>query len=186
MINETNGLLLQKLIASHLGHLDFRANLGVAAGAHFIGRGIQHSTTLFFLDLRMCNLTSAEANLIAEGLKVNKSLRQVILRQNIIGDEGAKSIGLALEGNKTLLILDMSLCDMSVEGMKILTHKLLVSTTVVQLDLFSDGEAIYPNELALHFTKRIVQEASSNAPHSDQIKFIHSKFVDFLRQRDCQ
>ena len=178
MLNEENGPLLQKLIESHLGHLDFRGNPGVAAGAGFIGRGIQQSSTLFFLDLRKCHLTSTEVKLIAKGLAVNKSLRQVILRENpSIGDEGAYLIGLALMDNTTLLILDMSLCGLTVNAMVSLTHTLSMSTTVEQLDLLSDGEAVYPKDLALRFTKRIDFLRKRNVPHSHQTQFIYSHFL---------
>ena len=182
IFNEKNGLLLQNLIASHLGRLDFRGNLGVAAGARFIGLGIQQSNTLFSLDLRMCNLTSAEAKLIAEGLKVNKSLREVILWKNPIGDKGANHIGQALKDNTTLLILDMSWCDLSAEAMTNLKSIIKQFTIVAQLDFFSNGEAVYPKDLALHFTQRIELEASQNVQHSPQTKFIYSEFRKFLQE----
>ena len=63
-------------------------------------------------------------------------------------------------------------------AMMSLTHTLRMSTTVEQLDLLSDGEAVYPKDLALRFTKRMRR----SVPHSPQTQFIYSQFLDFLRQ----
>ena len=180
VVNATNGPLLQKLIASRLVQLDLRGNPGVGAGAHFIGLGLKHTTTLQYLCLRKCNLTSAAAKKIAKGLKVNKSLLQVTMSGNNIGDEGAESIGLALAHNTTLKILDMSLCHLTVEGMKTLTSRLVEYHKVEQLDLFGGSNDSFPFDLMERRIKKKI--SSSKSPVSPRTKKKCSQALDLLQQ----
>lgn len=166
VVNKTNGLLLQRLIASCLVYLDLRGNPGVGAGAHFIGLGLKHTTTLQYLCLKKCNLTSAAAKKIAKGLKVNKSLLQVTLSGNNIGDEGAESIGLDLAHNTTLNILDMSLCHLTVEGMKTLTYRLVKYHKVEQLDLFSSNDSFPFDVMERSIKTRISSSKSLDSPRT--------------------
>ena len=180
VVNKTNGPLLQKLIASHLVYLDLRGNPGVGAGAHFIGLGLKHTTTLQYLCLRKCNLASAAAKKIAKGLKVNKSLLQVTLSGKNIGDEGAENIGLALAHNTTLKILDMSLCHLTVEGMKTLTSRLVKYHKVEQLDLFRGSNDSFSFDVIERSIKRRI--SSSKSPDYPRTKRKCSQALELLQQ----
>ena len=147
IVNDSNGPLLQNAIASRLHHLDLEDNPGVAGGVSYISQGVKcQSTVLFYLNLAGCNLTSSEAQLIAEGLKMNSSLLKINLSNNNIGGKGAESIAGALEQNTTLKILDLSLCHLTMDEMIILTEILSDIDSLKRLDLFvCDGDT-FPND----------------------------------------
>lgn len=150
IVNDSNGPLLQNAIASRLQHLDLEDNPGVAGGVSYISQGVKcQSTVLFYLNLAGCNLTSLEAQLIAEGLKMNSSLLKINLSNNNIGGKGAESIAGALVKNTTLKILDLSVCHLTMNEMIKLTKNLRDIDSVKRLDLFVYGGDTFPNDETL-------------------------------------
>lgn len=138
IINDSNGPLLERAVAERLRLLNLEDNLSIAGaqGVSYISRGIQCQLSfLCDLNLANCNLTSLEAKLMAEGLKVNGSLLKINLSNNNIGWEGAESIAEALEHNTTLEILDLRVCHLTVGEMIKLTEILKVIGSLKQLDL---------------------------------------------------
>jgi len=56
------------------------------------------------------------ASCLSELLKVNNSLQELYMWHNDIGDEGMSSVTKELKCNKTLTILDIANCGLSVKG----------------------------------------------------------------------
>ena len=68
-------------------------------------------------------------NALAEALKTNTTLTDIILDNNKIGDEGAKAIAEALKTNTTLINLKLSTNIIGDEGANALAEALKTNTT---------------------------------------------------------
>ena len=74
------------------------------------------------MNFSVCNLTKNDVELLAYSLNENPTgisqVRVLNLSRNKIMKEGAKTLAPALEGNKSLEVLDLSQCDLGVSGTK--------------------------------------------------------------------
>ena len=94
-------------------------------------------TSLRTLILNSCGITSEGAVQLSAVLAINKSLTELQLKENPIGDIGAASIGDAIKSNAVLEVLDICNCDISSEGAVQLSAGLAVNKS---LTILTKGE----------------------------------------------
>ncbi|KJE97587.1 hypothetical protein, variant [Capsaspora owczarzaki ATCC 30864] len=87
------------------------------------------------LDLDRIRIGGAEAQAIAEALKVNTKLTSLNLWSNQLGEAGAQAIAVALKVNKTLTALDLQLNQLGDAGAQAIAEALKVNTTLTWLSL---------------------------------------------------
>jgi len=75
------------------------------------------------------------ASAVAEALKVNSTLRWLVLLENDIGSEGASAIACALKGNSTLQRLDLGANNVGDKGASALSEALRMNSTLETLHL---------------------------------------------------
>ena len=61
-------------------------------------------------------IVTTGASCLGELLKVNNSLQKLYMGKNDIGDDGMSSVADGLQYNKSLTILDIKWCGLSVKG----------------------------------------------------------------------
>lgn len=134
-------------INSRLEHLQISENPIGAAGAESI-RDILKSknTSLKSIYLTKCTEINKkwkhyegtfdkQAELIAEGLITNTSLKTLSLDRNNIKNDGARSLSEALKRNETLTYLDLSHCEFGATGAKHVAEGLKMNRTLEFLNL---------------------------------------------------
>ena len=61
-------------------------------------------------------IVTTGASCLGELLKVNNSLQELYMWRNVIGDDGMSSVANGLQYNKSLTVLDVQGCGLSVKG----------------------------------------------------------------------
>ena len=61
-------------------------------------------------------IVTTGASCLGELLKVNNSLQELDMGENVIGDDGMSSVADGLQCNKSLTILNVKYCGLSVKG----------------------------------------------------------------------
>ncbi|XP_004349225.2 hypothetical protein CAOG_02475 [Capsaspora owczarzaki ATCC 30864] len=92
-----------------------------------------------WLDLRHNEIGDAEAQAIAEALKVNTETNTILLGKNRIGDAGAQAIAEALKVNKSVITLYVEGNQIGDAGAQAIAETLKVNTTLTVLDV-SDNQ----------------------------------------------
>eukprot|EP00808_Paulinella_micropora_P000941 g76882.t1 len=87
------------------------------------------------IDLRNNGIGDEGAKAIGLALQVNKTLQRLSLRRNNIGADGAKAIGKALEENKTVIELRMGANKMGPAGAEAIANMLKVNKSITHLHL---------------------------------------------------
>ena len=88
------------------------------------------------IDLREKGLTAHDATVVAEILKSNTSVTEVLLGANKkIGDEGAKALAEALKVNATVKELALPICGIGDDGAAALAEALRSNTSLTKLNL---------------------------------------------------
>lgn len=87
--------------------LNLRGDRVTSSGAKNLADLLRSQHSLENIILEWNELGSTGATHIAESLKVNHSLTQINLQNNKIGSEGAISFAEAMEDNRTLSFLDL-------------------------------------------------------------------------------
>ncbi|XP_004346658.2 hypothetical protein CAOG_04973 [Capsaspora owczarzaki ATCC 30864] len=105
------------------------------AGAQAIAEALKVNTTLTQLILWQNQIGDVGGQAIAEALNVNKTLSWLDLSQNQIGDAGARAIADALRVNKTLSWLNLQLNQIGDAGARAIAEALRVNTTLNKLFL---------------------------------------------------
>ena len=124
----------------NLTNLDLSWNRYVisAAGATCIAEAIKVNKTLTNLDLSVNDVGDAGATCIAEAIKVNKTLTNLDLQSNVISAAGATCIAEAIKVNKTLTNLDLLSNVISAAGATCIAEAIKVNETLANLDLRSN------------------------------------------------
>ncbi|KJE97230.1 hypothetical protein CAOG_07672 [Capsaspora owczarzaki ATCC 30864] len=90
------------------------------------------------LDLAERQIGDAEAQAIAEALKVNTTVTELSLYQNRIGATGARAIAEALQMNKAVTTLDLRENQIGAAGAQAIAEALKVNTTLAVLSLYQN------------------------------------------------
>ncbi|XP_011270743.1 hypothetical protein, variant [Capsaspora owczarzaki ATCC 30864] len=105
------------------------------AEAQIIAEALKVNTTATSLDLSENQIGDAGAQAIAEALKVNKTLFWLNLIDNQIGDAGAQAIAEALKVNKMVKTLSLSENQIGDIGAQAIAEALMVNKQLWWLDL---------------------------------------------------
>ncbi|XP_072339528.1 leucine-rich repeat-containing protein 45 isoform X2 [Scyliorhinus torazame] len=139
MLNEEGAkLLLYGLCANTtIQMLDMKGNNLRAAGAETLGKLLRHNKSLKSLILEWNALGMWEEGfcVFCEGLRANKSLKHLDLRNNQINHQGVGELALALKHNNTLEELDLRWNNIGLLGGRALLCALQQNKTLVRLEL---------------------------------------------------
>ncbi len=128
LINMSKMSRLRKLILTR-NHLDTRA---FAIISNFLINGPQ---SLLELTARACGGDFAAAEKLAEGMKANKTLTYLDIRQNHFGAKGAEHIGDFVANNSKLKHLNISECDLGSPGIVAVCKGLMNNETLEVLSM---------------------------------------------------
>ncbi|XP_078427108.1 leucine-rich repeat-containing protein 45 [Cetorhinus maximus] len=139
MLNEEGAkLLLYGLCANTtIQMLDMKGNNLRAAGAEALGKLLRHNKSLKSLILEWNALGMWEEGfcVFCEGIRANKSLKHLDLRNNQINHQGVGELALALKNNDTLEELDLRWNNVGLLGGRALLCALQQNKTLVRLEL---------------------------------------------------
>jgi Ran GTPase-activating protein (RanGAP) involved in mRNA processing and transport len=93
---------------------------------------------IVYLDLSSCGLSSEDAGTLAEEIRKNDSLKNLILARNPLGPAGVIAIVQACQGNTSLSTLQFSFADAGFHGARALGRTLAMKQTYLQTLSFTD------------------------------------------------
>ena len=127
-----------------LTELDFSRNSGVSdTGAFFIAEGLKLNTSLRALRLSQCGISAEGAKLISGALEINTSLRIMDLARNELDDTGVGYLANVLKQNDSLKELYLGKCGMTDRGLELLVIALTLNKSIQVLDLCgNDGISV--------------------------------------------
>jgi len=100
---------LQRLVLSN-------NSIGDGDACKSLGSMLSKAGTLTRLDLRGCDIGSAGAASLADGLAASSGITHLDLSSNKIGDEGAAALATALKKNRSLQVLELEGCEIKGPG----------------------------------------------------------------------
>ena len=119
-----------------LMELDLRWNSGVTdIGVFFIAEGLKLNTSLRILRLSWCDISAEGAKFISGALEINTFLMVIDLGNNKLGDTGVGYLADALKQNDSLKELGLERCEMTDRGLELLAVGLTVNKTLEVLKL---------------------------------------------------
>jgi hypothetical protein len=127
---------LQLALGQHVNVLKMSNNPEVTIGGYFIiSQMLSYIKVLVSLDLSSNNLTPAEARVLSLGLKSNHSVQELRMKDNMIGSEGATTLGDMLKVNDTMLLLDLRMNNIRGAGFCALADAVSENTSLTDLDM---------------------------------------------------
>ena len=117
-----------------LQELDISSNKIGNNGMANIATALQTNTTMTTLNISDCSISNVGAE-SGRALAVNRSLQELDISSNEIGDNGIAHIATALQTNTTMRKLNNSDCGLSDEGVESLAVALTLNTSIESLRL---------------------------------------------------
>eukprot|EP00808_Paulinella_micropora_P018556 g67841.t1 len=142
-IKEMCGIPLDSLRDNKTTELNLKSGGLGPAEAAILAELLKVNKTLQTLDISWNSIGAQGAEHIAEALKVNNTVQTLNLYGNNIGPDGAKAIGKALEVNATLILIDLQSNLIGSAGAQHIAKALEVNNTVQTLYL--GGNKIGPD-----------------------------------------
>ena len=100
------------------------------------------SNSVGFLDLNGINkiqkITDENLIVICEALKINSTLKEINISNNLFGDEGTKYLSGYLSMNPSLFLINLSVNDIRQSGMKHLSNALRLNSTLKEIYFFQN------------------------------------------------
>ena len=137
-ITQESGPVLCQMLQRNktLTELDLSWNRGVSdTGAFFIAEGLKLNTSLRTLRLSWCGISAEGAKFIAGALEINTSLKDIDLARNELGDTGVGYLANTFKQNDSLKELHLQDCGMTDRGLELLAVALTVNKLLEVLDL---------------------------------------------------
>ena len=141
-IHEEGASYIAEMLCSSniVEHLYLWSNQIRDAGASFISNAVMETTSLKTLIMCHCGITSQGAEELSGALAQNSSLEKLNIGWNDgVGDEGIRHIAEALEHNKQLKELWISMCGVTDKGAAYLASALSVNNTLKMLHMGDNG-----------------------------------------------
>ena len=138
LITQESGPILCQMLQrnSTLTQLNLIYTSGVSdTGAFFIAEGLKLNTSLRTLWLTKCGISAEGAKFISGALEINTSLKVISLTGNELGDTGVGYLANALKRNKSLKELYLGNCGMTDRGLELLAVALTVNKSLEMLEL---------------------------------------------------
>ncbi|XP_042198514.1 leucine-rich repeat-containing protein 45 [Callorhinchus milii] len=139
MLNEEGAKLLLRGLCSNstVKTLDIKGNNLRAAGAEALGKLLRHNKSLksLILEWNALGMWEEGFSIFCEGVRANKVLQRLDLRNNQINHQGAGELALALKNNDTLEELDLRWNNIGLLGGRALLSALQQNKSLVRLEL---------------------------------------------------
>ena len=122
-INEANGQALATMLKTNrsLQVLNLARNPEIGdQGAMYLAEGLKLNCTLKKLNISDCGISSEGVNNIAHALTINKTLQNLDVEGNEITDAGVVCLAKALKANVSLTNLNLARCGMTDESLSVL------------------------------------------------------------------
>ena len=132
-ITQESGPVLCQMLQRNktLTELDLSWNRGVSdTGAFFIAEGLKLNTSLRTLQLRDCGISAEGAKFISGALEINTSLEVINLSYNELGHTGVGYLANALKQNDCLKKLHLGHCGITDRGLELLAVALTVNKSL--------------------------------------------------------
>ena len=127
---------LQLALGQQVNVLKMSNNPEVTIGGYFImSQMLSYIKVLVSLDLSSNNLTAAEARVLSLGLKSNHSVQELRMKDNMIGSEGATTMGDMLKVNDTILLMDLRMNNIRGAGFCALADAVSENRSLTELDM---------------------------------------------------
>ena len=144
---------LQISVGKNVSALKMSNNPEVSIGGYFIiSQTLSYTRGLLSLDLSGNSLTAAEARVLSLGLRSNKSVQELCLKDNKIGSEGATNIADMLKVNHHLMLLDLRTNKIRGNGICILADAMSDNSCLTQLD----GKCPHFSSICLPFSVAVL------------------------------
>ena len=168
-ITQESGPVLCQMLQSNstLMELVLTGNSGVSdTGAFFIAEGLKLNTSLRALWLSQCGFGAEGAKFISGALEINKSLKVIGLALNELGDTGVGHLAIALKQNDSLKELYLGECGMTDRGLELLVVSLAVNKSLEVLELcLNDGITVGVVSVLAEHLKRNIGLVELCLPH---------------------
>ena len=151
-ITQESGPVLFQMLQRNktLTELDLSRNSGVSdTGAFFVAEGLKLNTSLRTLRLSRCGISRDGAKFISGALEVNTSVKVIDLARNELGDTGVGYLANALKQNNSLKELYLRKCGMTDRGLELLTVALTVNKSLEVLVLHGNDSISVGGESVL-------------------------------------
>lgn len=122
-VNEGNGRALANMLKTNrsLQVLNLAKNSEIGnQGAKHLAEGLKMNSTLKTLNLNDCGITTEGIKCMAHALTVNKTLQNFDIERNKIKDEGVVCLAKALKANIGLTYLNLAECGMTDDSLNVL------------------------------------------------------------------
>eukprot|EP01002_Notosolenus_urceolatus_P002562 NODE_1675_length_1336_cov_8.784771_g1390_i0.p1 GENE.NODE_1675_length_1336_cov_8.784771_g1390_i0~~NODE_1675_length_1336_cov_8.784771_g1390_i0.p1 ORF type:complete len:374 (+),score=62.51 NODE_1675_length_1336_cov_8.784771_g1390_i0:123-1244(+) len=110
----------------------------VSSDGSALAKALVDSTNLTDIDLSYCSISGAQAGALVKAITTT-TVTALNLSNNMIGAQGAKSVGEALRENHTIARLDLSFSGMGDGGCKEIVNALKDKSQLTHLDLSYNG-----------------------------------------------
>ena len=141
-ITENSGPVLRQMLQTNttLRVLNLSWNGGLSdTGVYFIAEGLKLNTSLKELRLGWCGISAEGAKHISGTLVANASLEVLDLGDNELGDSGIGQLSIGLKQNSSLKELYIQGCGMTDRGLELLFDALSVNQVLEALLLVNNG-----------------------------------------------
>lgn len=122
--------------------LNFDNNILNELGITFLSKFLKNNRYLRSLSIGNCNINDIYH--LSEGLKFNKTLIDLNIMRNPLGDKGMLYLSSMLKNNKSLQEIDISECNIGNKGMEYLFENLKFNNTVSLLTIYGNN---YDNKI---------------------------------------
>lgn len=106
--------------------------------AKALAEALKINKTLTELPLVSDPIGDEGATALAEALKINKTLTKLSLYDTQIGDVGAQALAESIKNNKTLTVLAVAYNNIGAVGSQALAEALKINKTLIELDLYNN------------------------------------------------
>ena len=175
------------LMNKSLQILDISYNNISDNGAIALSDCLKNKCTLQELYLSNNQITAKGAKKIGEAIRVNDTLQKLSVSNNALYD-GILAIGDSLKYNKKLLDLNISQCQVTIEGAKIIAEGIRVNTTLQKLDIshnniYDDGVISISECLKSNSTLQELDLSLNRITHQGAAKLAEAIHANVTLQR---
>ena len=160
-----NILTLMGTIKSKLGSstMDLRNVLVGSNGAHVLAEALKTNRTVTQLLLGGSSIGYMGAHAVAQVFRDSQTLTTVNLENNSIGDRGAKEVAAALTTSSSVIALNLGSNSIGDLGAQALANALMYNSTLTSLNI--EG-----NSITRAITKRLSERLRSNANPTNSVR----------------
>ena len=151
---EESGSVLCQMLQTNKTLMDLGLGSVSDTEVSYIAEGLKVNTSLKTLWLPGCGISAEGGKFISGALKINTSLKVIGLTGSKLGDKGVAYVANALQQNDSLYKLHLGDCAMTYRGLALLARALTVNKSLQVLDLCpNDGIDVTGLVFLTHYLK---------------------------------